>query len=113
MAFQQAQIPVQKTEEFEQLKSVIERVFAADRVEKLLKRVESCNLHIRQFELLLDKAVFERVDSGLARSGRTAKELYSALALSDRALIREFYLERIEKVDSGVRERFQKVYRYY
>ena len=113
MAFQQAQIPVQKTEEFEQLKAVIERVFAAERVEKLLKRVESGNLHIRQFEKLLEKTVFERVDSGLAGSGRTAKELYGALALSDQALIREFYLEKIEKVDSGLRERFQKVYRYY
>jgi hypothetical protein len=53
------------------------------------------------------------VDSVLAGSGRSAKQLYGALALSDQALIREFYLERIEKVEPGLREKFQKVYRYY
>jgi hypothetical protein len=113
MAFQQAQIPVQKTEEFEQLRSALERAFAADKVEGLLKKIESSNVRIREFEKLLDKAVLERVDSVLAGAGRSAKQLYGALALSDQALIREFYLERIEKVDPALREKFQKVYRYY
>ena len=113
MAFQQAQIPVQKTEEFEQLRSALERVFGADKVEALLKKIESSNVRIRQFEKLLDKAVLERVDSVLAGSGKSAKQLYGALALSDQALIREFYLERIEKVEPRLREKFQKVYRYY
>jgi hypothetical protein len=113
MAFQQAQIPIQKTEEFEQLRSAIERVFSADKVEGLLKKIESSNVRIRQFERVLDKAIFERVDSILAQSDRQAKDLYNALALSDRALIRELYLERIEQVDPKLRERFQKVYRYY
>lgn len=113
MAFQQAQIPVQKTEEFEQLRSALERVFAADKVEALLKKIESSNVRIRQFEKLLDKAVLERVDSVLAGSGKSAKQLYGALALSDQALIREFYLERIERVEPRLREKFQKVYRYY
>ena len=113
MAFQQAQIPVQKTEEFEQLRSALERAFAADKVEGLLKKIESSSVRIRQFEKLLDKAVLERVDSVLAGSGKSARQLYGALALSDQALIREFYLERIEKVDPGLREKFQKVYRYY
>src|SRR5215470_8812836 len=110
MAFQQAQIPVQKTEEFEQLKSALERAFAADKVEGLLKKIESSNVRIRQFEKLLEKGVLERVDSILAGSGKSAQQLYGALALSDQALIREFYLERIEQVDPKVRERFQKVY---
>jgi hypothetical protein len=113
MAFQQAQIPVQKTEEFEQLRATIERVFAADNVERFLKKLESSNVRIRQFEKLLDKKIFESADSALAQSGKQAKLLYEALVLSDQALMREYYLERIEKVEPGLRQKFQKVYRYY
>jgi hypothetical protein len=53
------------------------------------------------------------VDSGLAKSGKSAKALYESLTVSDQALMREFYLERIEKVDTKVRQKYQKVYRYY
>ena len=113
MAFQQAQIPVQKTEEFEQLRSAIERIFAAEKVEKLLRKLQSSSVRIRQFEQALAKNVFDETDSVLARSGKSAKQLYAALPLSDQALIREFYLERIEKVGSKIRERFRKVYQYY
>ncbi|HLJ25724.1 MAG TPA: hypothetical protein VKY85_03365 [Candidatus Angelobacter sp.] len=113
MAFQQAQIAVQKTEEFEQLRSAIERVFAAGAVEKLLKKLQGSNVRIREFEKALEKSVFEAADPELARSGKSAKQLYGVLALSDQALIREFYLERIEQVDSKFRQKFQKVYRYY
>jgi hypothetical protein len=113
MVFQQAQIPVQKAEEFEQLRSAVERVFAADKVEKFLKKLENGNVRIRQFEKVLDKRVFEAVDSALSQSGKAARQLYGALALSDQALMREFYLERIEKVDPKLRQRFQKIYRYY
>jgi hypothetical protein len=113
MAFQQAQIPVQKTEQFEQLRATIERAFAGERVEKLLRKIQSSNVRIREFEKALDKGVFEAMDSALSASGKTAKQLYTALTLSDQALMREFYLERVEQVDAKVRQRFQKVYRYY
>jgi hypothetical protein len=113
MAFQQAQIPVQKREEFDELRAAIERVFSASTVELLLKKLQSSNIRVRQLERVLDKKVFEALDSALAQSGRKARQLYDALALSDQALIREFYLERVEKVDREIRERFQKVYRYY
>ena len=113
MAFEQAQIAVQKTEEFEQLRSAIGGVFAAGSIEKLLKKLQGKNVRIREFEKVLDEDIFEAVDSAPARSGKSAKQLYNALALSDQALIREFYLERIEQVDSKLRQRFQKVYRYY
>ena len=113
MAFQQAQIPVQKQEEFDKLKSAIERIFASGSVEALLKKLQSSNVRVRQFEKALDKKVFEAVDQGLAQSGGTAKQLYSALTLSDQALMREFYLERVEKVDAKIRSKFQKVYQYY
>jgi len=113
MAFEQAQIPIQKTEEFEQLRSAIERVFAAEKVEKLLRKLQGSNIRIRQFEQALDKNVFDGADPVLARAGKSAKQLYAALPLSDQALIREFYLERIEKVDAKIREKFRKAYQYY
>ena len=113
MAFQQAQIPVQKTEEFEQLKSAIERAFAPEKVEKLLRKFQGRNVRVREFEKALDKRVFESVDPALARRAQAAKDLYGKMELSDRALIREFYLERVEKVDPALRGKFQKIYRYY
>jgi hypothetical protein len=113
MAFEQAQIPVQKTEEFEQLRAAIERVFAAGCIDKLLGKIQGSGVRVREFEKALEKRVFEAVDPALARSGRSAKQLYSSLMLSDQALMREFYLEGVEKVDASIRQRFQKAYRYY
>jgi len=113
MAFEQVQIPVQKTEEFEELRSAIERVFTAPAVGKFLKKLTGGGVAIRQFEKALESGIFEKSDPVLAQSGRRAQQLYGALTLSDQALIREFYLERIEQVDPKVRQKFQKVYRYY
>jgi hypothetical protein len=113
MAFQQAQIPVQKTEDFEQLKAAIERIFGASAVEKYYSRLQSKSVGVREFEKIVSSGVMEMVDSALARSGKTAKELYESLALSDQALMREFYLEKIEQVDPAIRHKYRKVYRYY
>jgi hypothetical protein len=35
------------------------------------------------------------------------------LTLSDQALLREFYLSKIEEVDRTLRQRFKKLYQYY
>ena len=113
MAFQQAQIPIQKAEEFEQLRSAIERVFAPGKVEKFFKKVQGADVRIRQFEKALEQRVLEQTDPLLSKSGKSARQLYESLALSDQALIREFYLERIEQVDPALRAKFQKIYRYY
>jgi hypothetical protein len=113
MAFQQAQIPVQKTEEFEQLRSAIERAFATATVEKFLKKAQSNGVSLRQFEKVLGRRIFEAVDPVVASARKSAWQLYESLALSDQALIREFYLERIEQVDPKLREKFRKVYQYY
>jgi hypothetical protein len=113
MAYQQAQIAVTKTEEFEQLKSALDRVFSSGGVEKFYSKLQSRTVYVREFEKVLDQGILESVDSGLAKSGKTAKALYGSLAVSDQALMREFYLERIEKVDAKVRQKYQKVYRYY
>ena len=113
MAFQQAPIPVQKTEDFEQLKAAIERVFGAAAVQKFYGRLESKGVGVREFEKIVNSGLLELVDATLARSGKTAKELYESLALSDQALMREYYLEKIEQVDAGMRNKYRKVYRYY
>ena len=112
MAYQQAQIAVTKTEDFEQLKSALDRIFNAS-VENFYGKLQSRTVYVREFEKVLDQGILESVDSALAKSGKTAKALYESLTVSDQALMREFYLERIEKVDAKVRQKYQKVYRYY
>jgi hypothetical protein len=112
MAYQQAQIAVTKTEDFEQLKSALDRIFNSA-VEKFYGKLQSRTVYVREFEKILDLGILESVDSGLAKSGKSAKTLYESLTVSDQALMREFYLERIEKVDAKVRQKYQKVYRYY
>ena len=113
MAYQQAQIPVQKTAEFEQLRSALERIFSSPALEKFFGKMGSNNVPVREFERVLDKGLLEKVDSTLAAQGKSAKQLYQSLAVSDQALMREYYLERIEQVDPRVRDKFKKVYRYY
>src|SRR5947209_2825565 len=101
MAYQQAQIAVTKTEDFEQLKSALERIFNSAALEKFYSKLQSRTVYAREFEKIVDLGILESVDGGLAKSGKTAKQLYAALTVSDQALMREFYLERIEKVDAN------------
>jgi hypothetical protein len=110
VAFEQAGIEVQKKEEFQQLKSAIARAFAPESVQKYLKQVFSAGLRIRDFDSVLAKGVVERVG---ALSGTKAKDLYSALTLTDQAQIKEFYLSKIEEVGPDLRAKFQKIYQYY
>ncbi len=112
MTYQQAQIAVTKAEDFEQLKSALDRIFNSA-AEKFYSKLQSRTVYVREFEKILDQGILESVDSGLAKSGKSAKALYESLTVSDQALMREFYLERIEKVDTKVRQKYQKVYRYY
>jgi hypothetical protein len=113
MAYQQAQIPVTKTEDFEQLRAAIERIFNSAALDKFYRKLQSRDVRGREFEKLVNLKLLEEADPALAGCGKTAKQLYESLALSDQALMREFYLERIEKVDPKVRLKYQKVYRYY
>ena len=113
MAYQQAQIAVTKAAEFEQLKSAVERVLAPAAVEKFYSKLQSRGVNVREFEKIAGAGILEALDSSLKSSGKTAKQLYGSLALSDQALMREFYLERIEQVDVKVREKYRKVYQYY
>ena len=112
MAFEQAGIKVEKEQEFGELKSAIARAFSPENVQKYLKQVASAGIRIRDFDLLLAKGVFEQVD-GVLSKGLRAQELYSALTLSDKAQVKEFYLSKVEEVDSELRTKFQKIYQYY
>ena len=111
MAFEQAAIKIAKEKEFGELKNALVRVFAAEKVERFLKRLHSKGVRIRDFDLVLASGVFEQLDDELAKSG--ARKLYEALAISDQGQLREFYLSRLEQVDPGLRAKYQKLYRYY
>ena len=47
------------------------------------------------------------------RTAKSAQQLYDALPVSDQAQVREFYLTALEAVDLPLREKFNKLYRYY
>jgi len=109
MAFEQAAIKVEKEQEFQELKNAIEHALGASEVGQFLKRLESRNIRIRDFNAVMEKGAL-----GPGRgSGKTGKDLYSALTVSDQAQMREFYLFRIEKVDPKLRGKFHKLFRYY
>ena len=111
VSFQPTVIPVEKEKEFEELRGAIDRALGPERVEKFLKRVRRSGARIRDLEVILARGVFEKVDDTLAKLG--AQKLYQALTVSDQAQMREFYLSKVEEVDSGLRTKFQQLYRYY
>ena len=111
--FEKAGIQVDKLEQFEQLRSAIERVFAPAGVEGFLKLLRRTGVPIRDFDRILREKLLERADSALAQSGNGAQQLYDALTVSDQSQMREFYLTALEAVDLPLREKFNKLYRYY
>ena len=111
--FQRAGIPVDKLEEFEQLRSAFARVFAPGAVEDFLRLLRRKGVPIRDFDRVLREKLLERADATLPKSGKTAQQLYDELTVSDQAQIREFYLTALEAVDLPLREKFNQLYRYY
>ena len=111
--FQQAGIRVEKLDEFEQLRSAIARVFASADVERFLRLLQRKNVPIRDFQRIMREKLLEQSDAKLARSDKTAQHLYDALPVSDQAQMREFYLTTLESVEAGLRNKFNKLYRYY
>ena len=112
MAYEQAQIRVQKAEDFENLRSAIERIFSSDELTSFYREVKSRRIGIRQFEKILELGLIEAADSKLALVGGKAREIFDALSPSDQAMMREFYLERIEEVDPELRRTFRRIYEY-
>jgi hypothetical protein len=111
--FQQADIAIENPTEFEQLRSAFARVFAPRSIDGWLRLLKRKGVPIRDFHRVLREKLLEKSDATLAKCGKTAQQLYDALSLSDQAQMREFYLTTLEAVDQPLRERFNKIYRYY
>ena len=108
--FEQGVIKVEKEREFDDLKSAIERVFAAERLTKYLKELDSRKIRIRDLDAVFSA---DAIDRATGEKRGTARALYSSLPVSDQAQMREFYLPKIEEVDPALRLKFHKLYQYY
>ena len=113
VGFEQAGIAIERPEQFEALRSSVERVFSAANVEKFLQKLVSNSVNVRDFETVLNKKLLEQVDKNLADSGSTALVLWSQLTVADQGQMREFYLTRLEELENGLRQKYNKIYRYY
>jgi hypothetical protein len=111
--FQQAGIRIEKLDEYEQLHSALTRIFAPAAVEKFLRLLQRKGAPIRDFQRVLRGRLLEQADATLKAGSRSAQELYNGLTTSDQAQMREFYLTALEAVDQRLREKFNKIYRYY
>jgi len=109
MAFEQAAIKVQNEPDFARLQAAAEQAFLPENIERFLKQLDRKGIRVRDFDGVLAKRVLE----GFAGPGLNAQQLYASLPLSDQALLREFYLSKLETVEQSLRHRFKKVYQYY
>ena len=89
------------------------RIFASADVEKLSAAVAAQECSDSRLSSLVAREVAGAVGREAGASGKTAQQLYDALPVSDQAQMREFYLTTLEAVDAGLREKFNKLYRYY
>jgi hypothetical protein len=103
MKFEQAGIAVQDQQGYAELHARIDAAFDAHDVEVFLNRVGKSKLRIRDFEGVLTRGLL----------GKEAAALYAALPVSDQALTRERYLQKVEAVRLELRQRYLKVYAYY
>jgi hypothetical protein len=108
--FEQGVLKVENEREFGDLKTAIEKAFAADRVTKYLKGLDSRKIRVRNLDAVFAADVIDRTAGDKAGSARS---LYRALPVSDQAQVREFYLSKVEEVDPALRAKFQRLYQYY
>ena len=109
VAFEQAAIKVQKEQEFAALQAAVEQAFLPDRVQRFLKQLDRKGIRIRDFDAVLAQGVLEAVGDANLK----ARHLYESLPMSDQALMREFYLSKLEVVEQSMRHKFKKLYQYY
>jgi len=108
--FEPGTIKVEKEREFGDLKTAMEKAFAADRVTKYLKALDSRKIRVRDLDAIF---AADAIDRASGEKAGTARFLYSSLPVSDQAQVREFYLSKIEEVDPALRAKFHKLYQYY
>jgi hypothetical protein len=112
--FEQAVIKVQNEPEFGQLQAAVELAFLAENVGRFLKQLDRKGIRVREFEAVLAERILEGfADKGWGAKGTTARSLYQSLPVSDQALMREFYLSKLETVEQSLRHKFKKLYQYY
>src|ERR1039457_6395310 len=107
MSFEQATIRVLKEREFGELKAAIERAFAPDRIGSYLKGLARRGIRARNLDAILAANVID--DAAESKLG-TARSLYELLPVSDQGQVREFYLSKVEEVDTALRAKFHKLY---
>jgi hypothetical protein len=112
-AYEQPQLPIQAKQEYEVLRSALERLLAPAVAERFLRRLEIRGFKARNFEQVLAAKVLEQLDERLAGSGKSASQWYAELPVPDQGQLREFYLTAVEAVDPGLREKYAKIYRNY
>jgi hypothetical protein len=118
MAFEQATIKIEKEQEFAKLQAAVELAFLPEKVERFLKQLDRNGIRVREFDAVLSARLLEEVTGGAKVGSAAGKELsawqlYQALPLSDQAQMREFYLSKLETVDTALRRKFKKLYQYY
>jgi len=114
MAFEQAAIKIEKQQEYGKLQAVVEQVFSAEKTEQFLKQLDRKGVRIRDFDGMLAARALEDVAGGSkVGSDLSAWQLYQTLPLSDQAQMREFYLSKLETVETALRHKFKKLYQYY
>jgi hypothetical protein len=110
VAFEQAEIKIEKAEEFGQLRHAIEEALSPEKVKGFLKKLRRGKIRIRDFDAVI---VTHMLQAMTGRADLNARQLYRSLTLSDQAQIREFYLSRVEEVEPALRAKFHKLYQYY
>jgi hypothetical protein len=113
MAFEQATIKIEKQQEFAMLQAAVEQAFLPERTERFLKQLDRKSIRVREFEAVLSARALEEAGGSAAGSGLSAWQLYQELPVSDQAQMREFYLSKLETVDTALRHKFKKLYQYY
>jgi|SRR5579872_5833435 len=106
MGYQQATIPVVDTQAFTALRGMIEAALG-EHAEKYLGSMAHFGLNIREFEKAIEKGIIERA---VGQSG--SHTMYGKLPVTDQGQLREFYLTRVDEVDSDLKEKYKKLYRY-
>jgi hypothetical protein len=111
VGFEQATIKIQKEEEFAKLQAAVEQAFLPEKTERFLKQLSRKEIRVRDFDGVLAARALE--DAAGSAAGLSAWHLYQALPVSDQAQMREFYLSKLEGIDSRLRHKFKKLYQYY
>src|ERR1035438_4436798 len=76
--FRQAALRIEKLDEFEQFRSALARIFAAEAVEDFLRLLQRKGVPIRDFDRVLRAKLLERADRKLAQAGKSRSEEHTS-----------------------------------